>query len=121
MTMFIRIALKSSKLRKTPFRLFISFLFIRRMCNCYLSALCLSISFKRCIFFLECPWYFKNQLFKIWFHMCAFMHLEACNAYSLITAPSPSSASLASMLLQKIMWEGMGYILALAMYLSYSQ
>lgn len=60
--------------------------------------------FKNVFFFLGSPWYFKNRLFKMCFCMCTFMHLEACNTYSLITAPSPLSASLASMLLRKITW-----------------
>lgn len=38
------------------------------------------------------------------------MRLEACNTYALITAPTPSSASLASMLLRKITWGGGIYL-----------
>ena len=50
-----------------------------------------------------------------------FMHLEPCNSYSLITTPESLFASLASMLLWKIMWEDMEHILTILLHPSYFQ
>lgn len=48
-----------------------------------------------------------------------FTHLEACNAYSLITTLKSLFVSLASMLLWKIMWEDMEHILRVMLPPSY--